>query len=108
MKKKDKGLSDYLDNVFTDIENNKKDLYVKHKMRKYTKSQILKAFEIGEVSMIDGKHIVSLLDEAVREEIKDYVLSQDISKLTHAKMLKMLKAKSLKKAKEIMDNYGRY
>lgn len=31
---------------------------------KYTKEEILKAAEIGEVSMIDAKHIVSLLDEA--------------------------------------------
>jgi hypothetical protein len=33
-------------------------------IRKYTKEEILKAAEIGEVSMIDAKHIVSLLDEA--------------------------------------------
>ena len=33
-------------------------------MRKYTKEEFLKAAEIGEVSMIDAKHIVSLLDEA--------------------------------------------
>jgi len=32
--------------------------------RKYTKEVILKAAEIGEVSMIDARHIVSLLDEA--------------------------------------------
>jgi len=31
---------------------------------RYTKEEILKAAEIGEVSMIDAKHIVSLLDEA--------------------------------------------
>lgn len=31
---------------------------------KYTTEEILKAAEIGEVSMIDAKHIVSLLDEA--------------------------------------------
>jgi len=30
----------------------------------YTKEEILKAAEIGEVSMIDAKHIVSLLEEA--------------------------------------------
>ena len=30
----------------------------------YTKEEILKAAEIGEVSMIDARHIVSLLDEA--------------------------------------------
>jgi hypothetical protein len=33
-------------------------------MKKYTKEEILKAAEIGEVSMIDAEHIVSLLDEA--------------------------------------------
>lgn len=32
--------------------------------RKYTKQEILKAAEIGEVSMIDARHVVSLLDEA--------------------------------------------
>lgn len=32
--------------------------------RKYTKKEFLKAAEIGEVSMIDAKHIISLLDEA--------------------------------------------
>ena len=31
---------------------------------KYTKTEFLKAAEIGEVSMIDAKHVVSLLDEA--------------------------------------------
>ena len=34
-------------------------------MKKYTKEQILIAAEIGEVSMIDARHIVSLLDEAI-------------------------------------------
>ena len=33
-------------------------------MKKYTKEEFLKAAEIGEVSMIDAKRIVSLLDEA--------------------------------------------
>ena len=33
-------------------------------MRKYTKEEFLQAAELGEVSMIDAKHIVSLLDEA--------------------------------------------
>lgn len=32
--------------------------------KKYSKEEILKAAEIGEVSMIDAKHIVNLLDEA--------------------------------------------
>jgi hypothetical protein len=30
----------------------------------YSKEDVLKAAEIGEVSLIDAKHIVSLLDEA--------------------------------------------
>ena len=33
-------------------------------MKKYTKEEFLKAAEIGEVSMIDAKHTVNLLDEA--------------------------------------------
>ena len=33
-------------------------------MKKYTKEEFLRAAELGEVSMIDAKHIVSLLDEA--------------------------------------------
>lgn len=33
-------------------------------MKKYTKEEILKAAEIGEVCMIDAEHIVKLLDEA--------------------------------------------
>ena len=37
----------------------------KEPIKKYTTEQILKAAEIGEVSMIDANHIVSLLDEAV-------------------------------------------
>ncbi len=39
-------------------------------MRKYTKEDFLKAAELGEVSMIDAKHIVSRLDEVkiTREE----------------------------------------
>lgn len=34
------------------------------KKKKYTVEEILKASEIGEVSMIDAKHVVGLLDEA--------------------------------------------
>ncbi len=34
--------------------------------KKYTKEEFLKAAELGEVSMIDAKHIVSLLDKAKR------------------------------------------
>ena len=51
-------------------------------MKKYTKEEFLKAAELGEVSMIDAKHIVSLLDEVkmTREEYqkkyqKDYAKS---------------------------------
>ena len=33
-------------------------------MNRYTKEEILKAAEIGEVSKIDAMHVVSLLDEA--------------------------------------------
>lgn len=36
------------------------------KNKRYTVEEILKAAEIGEVSMIDAKHIVSLLDESKR------------------------------------------
>lgn len=38
-------------------------------MKRYTKEEILFAGELGEVSMIDVSHVVSLLDEA-REELK--------------------------------------
>ena len=41
-------------------------------MRKYTKEEFLKAAELGEVSMIDAKHIVSLLDEAKISTRKEY------------------------------------
>lgn len=44
-------------------------------MKLYTKEQFLLAAEIGEVSMIDARHIVSLLDEAVakqKEQPKEY------------------------------------
>ena len=40
-------------------------------MRKYTKEEFLKAAELGEVSMIDAKYIVSLLDE-VKMTRKEY------------------------------------
>ena len=42
-------------------------------MNRYTKEEILKAAEIGEVSMIYARHIVSLLDEARR--IINYIAS---------------------------------
>jgi len=38
-------------------------------MNTYTKQQILKAAKLGEVSMIDARHIVSLLDEVVESEL---------------------------------------
>ena len=44
-------------------------------MKKYTKEEFLKAAELGEVSMIDAKHIVSLLDEVKmtrKEDQKQY------------------------------------
>lgn len=47
---------------------------------KYTKEQFLKAAEIGEVSMIDAKHIVSLLDEVIelpQQEISDEEIEND-------------------------------
>ena len=37
-------------------------------MKKYTKEQFLAAAELGEVSMIDAKHICSYLDEVVANE----------------------------------------
>ena len=45
-------------------------------MKKYTAQEFLKAAEIGEVSMIDARHIVSLLDEARS------ILRKDINKLS--------------------------
>lgn len=39
-------------------------------MKKYTKQEILFAGELGEVSMIDVRHVVSLLDEA-REKLRN-------------------------------------
>ena len=41
-------------------------------MRKYTKEEFLQAAELGEVSMIDAKHIVSLLDEVKITDRKAY------------------------------------
>ena len=41
-------------------------------MKKYTKEEFLKAAELGEVSMIDAKHIVSLLDEVKITTRKEY------------------------------------
>ena len=60
-------------------------------MMTYTKEEFLKAAEIGEVSMIDAKHIVSLLDEArdaLKKEEKfspvEVVLNNSIKKVTFA------------------------
>jgi len=33
-------------------------------MKRYSKEEYLKAAELGEVSMIDARHVVGLLDEA--------------------------------------------
>ena len=41
-------------------------------MRKYTKEEFLKAAELGDVSIIDAKHIVSLLDEVKITDRKSY------------------------------------
>jgi hypothetical protein len=46
-------------------------------MNKYTPEEILKAAELGEVSMIDAKHIVSLLPEARLRLQGMYVLKPD-------------------------------
>lgn len=48
-------------------------------MKKYTKEQILIAAEIGEVSMIDARHIVSLLDEAVILELERKLRKHNVS-----------------------------
>jgi hypothetical protein len=48
-------------------------------MKKYTKEQILIAAEIGEVSMIDARHIVSLLDEAVIMERERKLRKHNVS-----------------------------
>ena len=45
-------------------------------MKTYTKEQFLLAAELGEVSMIDAKHIVSLLDEAVEKESCNHTFIQ--------------------------------
>lgn len=44
----------------------------------YTKEEFLKAAEIGEVSMIDAMHVVSLLDEA-RQKL-NYIASMEAIK----------------------------
>ena len=39
------------------------------RIEKYTKEQFLAAAKLGEVSMIDAEHIISLLDEVVANEV---------------------------------------
>ena len=48
-------------------------------MKKYTKEQILIAAEIGEVSMIDARHIVSLLHEAFIMERERKLCKHNVS-----------------------------
>jgi hypothetical protein len=53
---------------------------------KYTKEQFLKAAELGEVSMIDAKHIISLLDEVVelpQQEISDEEIEKAAANLAN-------------------------
>lgn len=52
------------------------------KPKKYTVEEILKASEIGEVSMVDARHICSLLDEAKRFLISGF----DCHKCAHSFM----------------------
>ena len=64
-------------------------------MKRYTTTEILRAAELGEVSMIDARHIVSLLDEARTEpsgskelaiQIKNYNLEMPfVPKAKHNK-----------------------
>lgn len=46
-------------------------------MKKYTKQQIITAGKLGEISMIDIEHLISLLDEAVclDKNNKDFFLN---------------------------------
>lgn len=76
-------------------------------MKVYTTEEILKAAEIGEVSMIDANHIVSLLDEArniignSEPEIKnDFFLTHEILflKSLYEKLLK----EKVEKTKPVM------
>jgi hypothetical protein len=46
------------------------DVILKNSKEKYTKQEFLDAAKLGEVSMIDAKHIVSLLDE-VKEKVNN-------------------------------------
>lgn len=52
---------------------------------KYTKEDFLKAAELGEVSMIDARHIVSLLDEVTQlpqQEISDEEIEKKAKQYT--------------------------
>ena len=78
---------------------------------KYTKEEILFAGELGEVSMIDVRHVVSLLDEAREklkrkelEQLRDYVKEQDlvIDSLT---FVKMMSKSSIKKVLKFAKKY---
>lgn len=46
---------------------------------KYTKEEILLAGEIGEVSMIDVRHVVSLLDEACEKLKKKKIINKKLT-----------------------------
>jgi hypothetical protein len=50
------------------------------KEKKYTIEVYLKAAELGEVSMIDARHVCSLLDEA-RKELKRNTICKDCKSL---------------------------
>lgn len=69
----------------------------------YTKEEILFAGELGEVSMIDVRHVVSLLDEA-REKLKSKELEQD-STVDSLTFIKMMNKDSVKKVLELANKY---
>lgn len=69
----------------------------------YTKEEILFAGELGEVSMIDVRHVVSLLDEA-REKLKRKELEQD-SKVDSLTFIKMMNKDYVKKVLELAKKY---
>lgn len=75
---------------------------------KYTKEDILLAAKIGEVSVIDAEHIISLLDEARNinhrndfEYLKSILLSNSvIPNLCITDIAEIYKTKSFKKLKK--------
>ena len=78
---------------------------------KYTKEEILFAGELGEVSMIDIRHVVSLLDEAREklkrkelEQLRDYVKEQDLTK-DSLTFVKMMSKDSIKKVLKLAKKY---